>query len=274
MEVAGDAPPEEAGIVAALTQKVKDALISVQKANVKIACSRGVGAQMGVITNANKVYIDGAAESGSCSIEHKEGQVLLLDFWATWCPPCQAPMAHNQKMLEERGKEWGDKVRLIGLSIDNDAATVKSHVENKKWTAIEHYHVRTPGCTADKEYGVNGVPHVLLVDTHGKIVYVGHPASHQLEKDIDELLKGNVLTGQGTGAAEPQAVGSEAVETPSVAEAEAAIAKFKTESKEFATANHENCKKMQRGFLVLVDEAAFDCKEKVMKHKLECHIVL
>ena len=29
------------------------------------------------------------------SIEHKPGQVLLIDFWATWCPPCQAPMAHN-----------------------------------------------------------------------------------------------------------------------------------------------------------------------------------
>jgi len=42
---------------------------------------------------------------------------MLLDLWATWCPPCQAPMAHNQHMLETR-KDWGDKVRIIGLSID------------------------------------------------------------------------------------------------------------------------------------------------------------
>jgi len=42
----------------------------------------------------------------------------MIDFWATWCPPCQAPMAHNQKMLEENGEKWGDKVKIIGLSID------------------------------------------------------------------------------------------------------------------------------------------------------------
>lgn len=132
---------------------------------------------MGKIEKANKVYINGKPESGSTTIEHKEGQVLLLDFWATWCPPCQAPMGHNQHMLETRGKDWGDKVRLIGLSIDNDVPTVKNHVEAKKWTSVEHYHVRTAGCTADKDYGVQGVPHVLLVDTHGKIVFMGHPAS-------------------------------------------------------------------------------------------------
>jgi thiol-disulfide isomerase/thioredoxin len=109
----------------------------------------GVGCQFKKITGVNKVTEDGTAD-----VEHKEGEVLLLDFWATWCPPCQAPMAHNQKMLEDNGEKWGGKVRLIGLSIDNDAATVKNHVENKKWTSVEHYHIRNGTCTADKEYGI------------------------------------------------------------------------------------------------------------------------
>jgi hypothetical protein len=65
---------------------------------------------------------------------------------------------------------------------------VKKHVEDKNWTSVEHYHVRTEGCTADKDYGVQGVPHVLLVDKSGKIVFIGHPASRELEKDIDTLL--------------------------------------------------------------------------------------
>ena len=107
-------------------------------------------------------------------------------------------MAHNQEMLTKRGGDWGDKVRLIGLSIDNDPGTVKKHVETKGWNAVEHYHVRNDKCTADKDYGVQGVPHVLLVDTEGTIVFVGHPANRKLEEDIDNLLKGEKLTGAGT----------------------------------------------------------------------------
>ena len=57
------------------------------------------------------------SEETPCNLEH-DGKVWLIDFWATWCPPCQKPMAHNQEILEKKGDEWKDKIRIIGLSID------------------------------------------------------------------------------------------------------------------------------------------------------------
>ena len=48
-------------------------------------------------------------------------------------------MAHNQEMLEKRKSEWGNKLRIIGVSIDQDKAKLKDHVNTKGWTKIEHY---------------------------------------------------------------------------------------------------------------------------------------
>lgn len=86
-------------------------------------------------------------------------------------------------MLEEHGERWGDKVRICGVSIDKDCPTVVKHVEAKGWKKVEHFHRAASSATED--YGASGVPHVVLIDTHGKIVYIGHPATRKLEEDID-----------------------------------------------------------------------------------------
>jgi hypothetical protein len=70
------------------------------------------------------------------------------------------------------------------------------HVEKENWTSVEHY--LRAGSSASKIYGVSGVPHILLIDKSGTIVYKGHPAKRRnLEEDIDTLLKGEALTGYG-----------------------------------------------------------------------------
>lgn len=100
-------------------------------------------------------------------------------------------------MLEHKGAEWGDRVRIIGISIDKNTEIVQSHVKKNQWEKVEHFH--RAGSTCSEDYSVNGVPHVMLVDANGKLAFVGHPAVRKLEEDIDKLLKGEKLTGEGTG---------------------------------------------------------------------------
>jgi len=80
------------------------------------------------------------------------------------------------------------------LSIDKDAPTVVNHVNNKGWTSVKHYHRAKSNCS--DVYQVKGVPHVIILDKEGTIVYKGHPAQRKdLVQDFDDLLAGKSLDG-------------------------------------------------------------------------------
>jgi len=65
-------------------------------------------------------------------------------------------------MLEKYGSQWGNRVRIIGMSIDS-AEIVKSYCKEKKWTKVEHYACST--LKAASSYGVTGYPTIVIVDT-------------------------------------------------------------------------------------------------------------
>uniref|UniRef100_A0A7S3IZY9 Thioredoxin domain-containing protein n=1 Tax=Strombidium inclinatum TaxID=197538 RepID=A0A7S3IZY9_9SPIT len=196
MIVAKDLPSTKAAEAKKFNEEVKEITKGIQGVEIDVKAQFGAGDQYDTITGV--VPINGG---DPINLEHKEGEVWLIDFWATWCPPCQAPMAHNQEMLTKRKADWGDKLRIIGISIDQTAEPVVKHVEAKGWADVEHYH--RAGSSCSNQYGIKGVPHVILVDTKGKIVYKGHPAQRKdLEADFDTLLKGEAITGEGTAPAE------------------------------------------------------------------------
>lgn len=177
-------------------------------------------------------------------------------------------------MLEDNKEKWGDKVRIIGLSIDQDKKTLESHVKARGWTSVEHYHTRNGVSNADKTYGVNGVPHCLLIDTHGKIVFIGHPASRKLEEDINNLLEDKKIEGAGT----TRAGGDDEEEGEGGKKEEITDEKYNKATSEFKTGLdsimtdgglQEHISKLQRAFFVLVVDAKLN-SDGIMVGEMTC----
>ena len=117
------------------------------------------------------------------------GQVVFLDFWTTWCGPCQKPMAHNQDIMSRRGTDWEGKALILGVSLDKTRDKVVNHVAEKDWGAVKHtWSVDGWKGIGPKKYGVKSVPTALLISADGTILWRGHPGKVDAEKLIDEEL--------------------------------------------------------------------------------------
>lgn len=107
-------------------------------------------------------------------------------------------MAANQEMVARRKAEWGDQVRVIGLSTDTKLDLLQNHVKEKGWTDVEHYWAKNGTSNADQIYAKSGIPFNVLVDKSGKIVFMGHADDRKFEEDIDALVRGEKISGKGT----------------------------------------------------------------------------
>lgn len=115
-----------------------------------------------------------------------KGQVVVLEFWATWCGPCVGAIPH----LNELAKEFEDKpVRFISVT-DEKEAVIKKFLKKRSMRAWI-------GLDTDKSmhraYGIRGIPTTFLVDKDGKIAAVTSP-TQVTAKVLNELLAGKPLS--------------------------------------------------------------------------------
>lgn len=114
--------------------------------------------------------------------------VFVVEFWATWCPPCRASIPH----LSELQKQFQDRgVVFIGVSQESPDV-VKKFVE--KMGDRMNYTVAADddGATAKgymDAYAINGIPHAFIVDKEGRVIWHGHPMAG-LEETLTNVLAG------------------------------------------------------------------------------------
>jgi peroxiredoxin len=95
------------------------------------------------------------------------GKFRLVEFWATWCGPCIMVMPS----IQEKHEKYGSRVAIISIS-DEDPDTVGRFVKSKGWSYPIGVDQRG---TMKNLIGVRGIPHGLLVNPEGVIVWEGHP---------------------------------------------------------------------------------------------------
>lgn len=116
----------------------------------------------------------------------KGKQVVVVEFWATWCGPCRTSIPH----LTELQKKFKDVV-FIGVS-DEDADTVKPFVQRMGDKMDYTVAVDKDGKTSAGymgAYGINGIPHAFIVDKESRVVWLGHPMD-RLEETLAEVVAG------------------------------------------------------------------------------------
>ena len=99
------------------------------------------------------------------SLSQFKGQVVLLDFWASWCVPCINDLPYLRK-VKEKTADW--PVVFVNISLDVDEIAWREAIDKHE---IKGVHVRAgSGSDVAKSYQVMGIPSYYLVDSQGLIV--------------------------------------------------------------------------------------------------------
>ena len=95
------------------------------------------------------------------------GKVILLQFWATWCPPCVAEVPELVKIAKQFGNR-PDFVQL-GISLDHDEGALRKFMEANRVTWPQVYGEAGGAHQTADSYGVHAIPAILLIDRNGQI---------------------------------------------------------------------------------------------------------
>lgn len=106
---------------------------------------------------------------GRTSLAGLEGRVALINFWATWCKPCEDEMPAMQRLYDGLA---GDGFELLAISVDESVDDVRAFNER---LALSFPVLLDPDQEAARRYQTTGFPESILVDREGRIVerYVG-----------------------------------------------------------------------------------------------------
>lgn len=122
------------------------------------------------------------------SLEDFRGQLVYLDFWASWCGPCRREIPHLKKLKEVYK---GKPIAIISISIDDDKYAWEKMVKDEELGGYQLHAEKAWLSDAAQQYQVYGVPTFVLIDGEGKIIEypATRPSDPETPLTIDKHLK-------------------------------------------------------------------------------------
>jgi len=102
-----------------------------------------------------------ALDGSKFTLDAMGGRVVLIDFWATWCEPCNEELPQMKRIAKEFA---GQPLVIISVSWDSDAAKWKDFIAKKGMTWVQY---RDADHELSRQFEVNAIPHYFTIDSDG-----------------------------------------------------------------------------------------------------------
>ena len=125
-------------------------------------------------------------EGGKLSLSQLRGKVVLLNFWATWCPPCREEMPSMQTLWQQLE---GDHFELVAINVGEDDDLVFAF-SNELEEPLTFPIVLDTDSKVVRSYPVIGLPTSFIVDKQGRMVYQTTGSRDWTSAEVLEVLQG------------------------------------------------------------------------------------
>ena len=127
-------------------------------------------------------------KNGPVNLEEGRGKhVYVVEFWATWCPPCKESIPHLSKLQNKYKK---DGLKVVGITTEDEPFVnlyLKDMGKKMEYTvAVDDQEKTTTNYMAP--FGLTGIPTAFLVDKAGRLAWYGNPMDPQMESMLKRLL--------------------------------------------------------------------------------------
>ncbi|CAN5177966.1 hypothetical protein BH20ACT9_BH20ACT9_04730 [soil metagenome] len=182
-----EAPPPRRRRGSAVLVGVAVALIAIGVFVAQSGEQRAVGgdASAGGRAGAPKVGFE-RFDGQPARLEDWRGRPLVVNFWASWCPPCVAEMRDAFEPLHDK---LGDRVAFLGVNLQDTPTAAREVVER---TRVTYELARDPDGALFTAFGGFGMPTTVLVDAEGRVVaqHAGALSDTELEALVADHFPG------------------------------------------------------------------------------------